>query len=251
MSAEQNQEQEEVTMIVTEGKRKTDETSDEEIHQVQPLAKKKFVLPSLKAKRDGWSLPNELADFFKERCQQYLGEKDLEEFLETPVPSNINTPTKLDPFMRVLLEKKNLNKVISVDDEMAKIHSRLFDLMGPLGKAWTDMQACVGDDGEDPDPADILKLLNQSVVIVGQLTNKVAYERRLAVLGALNDIKGAKRQLKDHQEDISEEEKLLFGELFQKHVKTVTKAQESAEKLFAKSHSSTSTGSWRRRTGAA
>lgn len=69
-------------------------------------------------------------------------------------------------------------------------------------------------------------------------SNKVAYKRRLGVLGALKDMENAKRQLKYHQEDIDKEEKLLFAEEFQKHVKTVTQAQESAEKPFTKQNNS-------------
>ena len=50
---------------------------------------------------------------------------------------------------------------------------------------------------------------------------KMAYERRLSVLTELSDVKNAKRQLKDNQEDINKEQKFLFGEEFQKHIKTL------------------------------
>ena len=59
----------------------------------------------------------------------------------------------------------------------------------------------------------------------------MAYERRQSVLAELRDAKIAKRQLRDNQEDINKEQKLLFGEEFQKHIKTLAKAQDSAEKL--------------------
>ena len=70
--------------------------------QVEPKKKKLFVLPEIRAKNIEWELPLELADFLQERCQNYLGEKELESFLETPTPKNINTPIKLDPFMKAL-----------------------------------------------------------------------------------------------------------------------------------------------------
>jgi len=42
-----------------------------------------------------------------------------------------------------------------------EFQSRLYELMGPLSKAWSEMQACVADEESDgPEPADILKLLN-------------------------------------------------------------------------------------------
>ena len=95
-----------------------------------------FVLPEIRAKNIEWELPLELADFLQERCQNYLGEKELESFLETPTPKIINTPIKLDPFMKALLEKKGLNRAITLDEEQQKVHSRLFQIMGPLAAAW-------------------------------------------------------------------------------------------------------------------
>ena len=60
----------------------------------------------------------------------------------------------------------------------------------------------------------------------------MAYERRLAILGTLGDIKSAKRQFKDQIEELQGKKKMLFGTEFQKHLKTVTKAQEHAETFF-------------------
>ena len=110
--------------------------------------------------------------------------------------------------------------------------------MGPLAAAWHGLQSVVRqEDGEEPDPENILKNLTDSVVLLGQAINKMAYERRLSVLAELSDVKNTKRQLRDNQEDINKEQKFLFGEEFQKHIKTLAKAQESAEKLFAKNSS--------------
>lgn len=161
-------------------------------------------------------------------------EKDVEEFQETPSPQNINQPTKLDPFMRVLLKKKGQNKVISIDDEMDKIHDKLYQILGPLVSALYEMQNRLSkesDEGMNVDPESILRHLNNAIVILGKTINKVAYEKN-SILGLLNDAKGAKRQLKNHSEDIKKKKKFLFGEDFQKHLKTVTKAQESAEKTI-------------------
>lgn len=79
--------------------------------------------------------------------------------------------------------------------------------------------------------------MNDSIVLLGQVINKVAYERRLAVLGALHDVKHAKKQLKENQEEFRKEDKFLFGKEFQSQLKTLKKAQESAEKLLTKSSS--------------
>ena len=79
------------------------------------------------------------------------------------------------------------------------------------------------EDDEEPDPEKILKNLTDSVVLLGQAINKMAYERRMSVLADLSDIKNAKRRLRDIQEDINREQMFLFGEEFQKHIKTLQK----------------------------
>ena len=77
-----------------------------------------------------------------------------------------------------------------------------------------------------------LQNINEAIVLLGQVINKVTYERRLSILAGLNDVKQAKSLIKDNLEDLNTETKFLFGETF--HVKATAKAQESAEKLFAK-----------------
>ena len=55
-----------------------------------------------------------------------MSEKELEEFKEVTVPKNLNTPTKLDPFMKALLEKRGYNKIFLLDEEWQKLYSKLY-----------------------------------------------------------------------------------------------------------------------------
>lgn len=100
-----------------------------------------FLLPTIKQKASNWSLPKSLADFFQESCESYLTEKELEEFTKVPAPKNLKMPIKLDHFMRSLLEKKGFNKLISIDEEMQKIHQKLYQITGPLGLVWSSIQS--------------------------------------------------------------------------------------------------------------
>ena len=70
--------------------------------------------------------------------------------------------------------------------------------------------------------------------MLGQTINKVGYERRLSVLSFLNDNKQAKKKVKDNQDEINKAFKFLFGEEFQKQLKTCAKAQESADKQLSR-----------------
>ena len=67
---------------------------------------KRFSLPNITTKATSWELPQELAVFLQERCNTYMSEKDLEEFLTTQMPINIKCAIKLDPLMKALLERK-------------------------------------------------------------------------------------------------------------------------------------------------
>jgi len=121
--------------VVEEQAPKTPEktTEEEVIPTRQP---ERFSLPNISSKSKTWELPTELAEFLQERCNSYLSEKELHEFLTTATPSNVKGATKLDPFMKALLEKRGLNRTVSVDDEQQKIHQKLFQVMGPLSAAW-------------------------------------------------------------------------------------------------------------------
>ena len=46
-------------------------------------------MPEIAPKTESWDLPDDLAKFLKERYQTYLQEKDLEEFMFIPIPSNV------------------------------------------------------------------------------------------------------------------------------------------------------------------
>ena len=94
-----------------------------------------------------------------------MTEKELDEFMSTATPSHLKEATKLDPFMKTLLEKKGLNKIVSMDDEQQKIHEKLFKVMGPLSAAWWAVQEVVNGE-KDPDPAEVLKHLNDSIISV-------------------------------------------------------------------------------------
>ena len=76
------------------------------------------------------------------------------------------------------------------------------------------------------------------MVLLGQTINKVASERRLTILSTLTDVKTAKKDIIENSEDMGKEEKLSFGKRFEKQLKSASKSQESAEKVFSKNQSS-------------
>ena len=77
---------------------------------------------------------------FNERCIKHLTDEELEPFLEQNPPANIVNPVKLDGYMRNYLEKKGAIKPISIDDAWSKIQNKVFQITGPLGKMWEQIQ---------------------------------------------------------------------------------------------------------------
>ena len=94
-----------------------------------------------------------------------MSDTDLEVFSNVSIPSNVSTATKLDPFMKALLERKGMQKVISMDEELQKLHNKLYSVMGPLGKVWKDTQDFLqNEDDEDEeknlDPHEVVDLFS-------------------------------------------------------------------------------------------
>ena len=121
-----------------------------------------------------------------------------------------------------------------MDDELQNVHHRLIQALGSLGKGWSDIQDFVTGNSEEEslEPEKVVTNLNSAVALLCQAIHKLSYERRLAALTVSSDLKTARRQVKDHTTEITNEEHYLFGEEFQKNLKNDMKAQESAEKLF-------------------
>ena len=123
---------------------------------------------------------------------------------------------------------------------MQKLHLKVYQIMRPLAKVWCDIQSFMQDDEKaNPDPEEMVRLLNATVVLLGQTVNKIAYERRLSVLTALSDMKNAKRQLRENVDVINKEESHLFGDEFQKKLKTITLSPRLGRKVIREAQETT------------
>ena len=77
--------------------------------------------------------------------------------------------------------------------------------MGPLGKLWLNLEKIrTGDSSDELDLFDCLKLVEQSVTLLGQANVSLTYARRLSILGRLTgDMKKAKKLLNKHESSLS------------------------------------------------
>ena len=68
--------------------------------------------------------------------------------------------------------------------------------------------------------------------VIGASHKQVSLRETTYGISGCNRYKNSQRQLKDNADCINKEETYLLGDDFQNHLKAMSKAQESAEKLF-------------------
>ena len=120
--------------------------------------------------------------------------------------------------------------------------------MGPLSKIWQkieDSTQCKTDRVEI-DLGEFKELIEQSIMMLGQVFNNITYNRRLSFLNALMKEQKSKQILKEKASIFTESHKELFGENFREdwctNLKTKQKYQEVLRNLFPNRHQQHSAG---------
>ena len=151
-----------------------------------------------------------------------------------PVPSIdcLKTPA-VDDYLDEIFESLGKSYGRESDNNLSKVQSRLTNVMGPLGKLWLTLEKVrTGESSEDLDLFDCLRLVEQSVSLLGQAKVSLSYTRRLAVLFRLTgDMKKAKKLLTKHGTSLTKSHKTLFGKKFYKALRTATKIRKSTKEI--------------------
>ena len=87
-------------------------------------------------------------------------------------------------------------QVLNQDATMEKFQQKILDVLGPLSKLWKGLEDIKNaPDDTVPVPAeDHIKLIEQTVLLLGQASNSILYSRRLQILKTL--IKNPKKAKK-------------------------------------------------------
>ena len=163
-----------------------EEREGEEV--VEP-PRKRFKITS-EEEENAWSLPDEMLEYVNEQFEKYIKEKDLKESIMSlhPIPSNMRKVKKLDMFLQELMKDARKKNELDLETTFEKLQQKLFAIMGPLGRIWKSVDQQVrGIATEEetlslPEAAD---LLEQSVLLLGQCSNTITYERRKNVLSSI------------------------------------------------------------------
>ena len=179
-----------------------------------------------------------MAKYSNSHFNQHKQERDLKASIltENSVPSNITEVKKLDNFMFHLLKENNQTSVCTLDTTLVKIQKKNTDVMGPLSKLWHALESATTapDDEVDLTIEDLLNLVRQTALLVGQTNNTISYHSRLsALVGAMKSFSQAKSMIKDKSKLLENSGKELFGKDFREQITDTVKAQkQSKEFLF-------------------
>ena len=196
-----------------------------------------------------WSLPTSLEEYLKENFEKFIPEKNIKESIlaHHPKPENMVPGRKLDCYLQDLLKDKKKSQELAIDATLEKIQSKTDDIMGPLSRLWTSVNNVVTGGTEDEDNRlhveEALKLIEQTILLIGQSHNTILYERRKNVLSAILPNHQVAATLREKADLLSKDDQYLFGKEFQDHVLETSKARKKSLEAFSISTNNASTSS--------
>ena len=163
---------------------------------------------------------------------QYVQERNLKESILTV---NITEVKKLDKFMSHLLKENNQKSVCALDATLKKIQKKNTDAMGPLSKLWHALESATTSPDNEADLTieDLLNLVQETVLLVGQTNNTISHHRGLSMLaGAMKSSSQEKSKIKDKSTLLENSGKELFGKDFRDQITDTVKAQKQFKELL-------------------
>ena len=161
---------------------------------------------------------------------------------ENPVPQNsIFTAPQLDEFVEELVSDKKAIMYTKIHDGSIKfIQKRIGQVMGPLTKIWKVVDEGVNGNA-DAQPSmgidELLKLIEMTILLLGQANVACLYERRLNVLAKIfGDAKKARKSIFANEAAFTNtiQSKLLgddYYKVLEKHSKSKKRAREISESI--------------------
>ena len=142
---------------------------------------------------------------------------------ENPVPSNLQEVPVLDDFVKTLL-------VITTDHQTEKFQEKILQVRGPLSRLWKGLEDVRNESSE---AAEVLvdtfaTLIEQTTLLLGQVSLLISYERRLNILKTLlKDPRKAKTLLQEKTALLQEDECHLFGKKFRSYIIEIERSKKS------------------------
>ena len=130
-----------------------------------------------------------MEEYLSDKFTHYVKDKTIQDSVldSNPLPevNCLNTP-KVDDYLGEIFESLNKSYGKESDGTLSKTQARISNVMGPLGRLWLNLEEVrTGKSPEELDLFECLRLVEQSVTLLGQANVSLTYARRLAVLGRL------------------------------------------------------------------
>ena len=186
------------------------------------IVDKRFKIVS-KGEELKWNLPLSVTDYPNLHFKNYIPDKDITILTENPVPSNLQEIPVLDDFVKTLL-------VITTDHQMEKFQEKILQVRGPLSRLWKGLEDVRNESSEAAEVlVDIFAtLIEQTTLLLGQVSLLISYERRLNILKTLlKDPRKAKTLLKEKTALLQEDECHLFGKKFRSYIIGIERSKKS------------------------
>ena len=183
-----------------------------------------------------WELPGEMADYVNQQFEYFILEKDLEENLLVlqPIPEYVRGVKKLDDFVKSIMGQSA--QILNQDATMEKFQQKILDVLEPLSRLWKGLEDIKNapDDTVPVPVEDHIKLIEQTVLLLGQASNSILYSRRLQILKTLiKDPKKAKNILKEKADLRQRGDQNLFGKKFRSHFVETERSTKRTLEVFS------------------
>ena len=162
-----------------------------------------------------YSLPPDRVQYANVNFDTYIKEPDLIKavLIKNPVPENINPVKTLNDFVKNILKGKKKQKDLDFDNVLERIQGQNRSVMGPLSKIWTTVESArlSQEDSVKVDLKEIQEFVEQTVLLLGQVSNSISYYRMFYVLLALtNSPQQSKQMLREDSELLQKNDKKIF-----------------------------------------
>lgn len=231
-------------------KRPLDDRQDED--DTPPEKIQRFELED---SNESYELPKDMADYVKKYFNVHIAEKSIKDQIleEYPIPANIDTPPKLDPYIKELLLDNNLKKVLFADQTLFNIQTSIHNIMGPLSTMWlaaeeekqSILSAEKDVENSSVENANIIveekeriqqtcNMFEKVVTLVAQASQRTTFTRRSNMLDQMIlDHRRAKDVLSENEKYFKEDNSgFLFGSKFEEQVSKTSKSKEQSKKVF-------------------
>ncbi|XP_066912059.1 uncharacterized protein [Clytia hemisphaerica] len=183
-----------------------------------------------------WDLPENLLEYIHKYIKLHVTDKDIKDSIiyENPVPTNLKQVPELDGYIRTILANNHKTLTLKSEKTLKLIQEKIFLAFGPLMKIWYAVDQDKIQNPDDESTKHLSHLLDQTILVLGQVQNAMNYHRRENVLSTLID---SSTRVKDILKNQSQELNLpnnnkLFGEEFENKLIKDTKAIKKSESVF-------------------